>query len=352
MKEATRIIKNARFDATSMTGNRAAPAQQSGLEAKSLTPRLVAKRSGDGTCQIAVALPDLTALTTACGIEDTLLKKARVRLFDGDGFWPGQAIHAIANKERRVSKLPEPFDAPVLEWKGLPERSLYALSPHMSLVGKPPWLLRRQEDGLFRQSLDKRARPGQSYLLVGSAPVDAVASQALEMEECGGVPGASIYAFGLKAPVSAKAQQTLSLLGIGYSLRARVHTQACQLAQHGRDRDRRPARPVPGPQNRRPNLTRPRNHRLATAARHRRRPHQMDVHNRQGSRQNGPRFVELQAVQDAPGFGGREGLIEGAGRSPLTTCLGCQAEPQIGTENQGGRISLERQAGTSAEASC
>jgi hypothetical protein len=117
MKEATRIIKNARFDATSMTGNRAAPDQQSGLEAKSLTPRLVAKRSGDGTCQIAVALPDLTALTTACGIEDALLKKARVRLFDGDGFWPGQAIHAIANKERRVSKLPEPFDAPVLDRK-------------------------------------------------------------------------------------------------------------------------------------------------------------------------------------------------------------------------------------------
>jgi hypothetical protein len=169
----------------------------------------------------------------------------------------GQAIHAIANKERRVSRLPEPFDAPVLEWKGRPERSLYALSPPMSLVGKPPWLLRRQEDGLFRQSLGKRARPGQSYLLVGSAPVDAVASQALEMEECGGGPGASIYAFGLMAPVSAKAQQTLSLLGIGYSIRARVHTQACQLAQHGRDRDRRPARPVPGPQNRRLNLTKP-----------------------------------------------------------------------------------------------
>jgi hypothetical protein len=90
MKEATRIIKNARFDATSMTGNRDAPAQQSGLEAKSLTPRLVAKRSGDGTCQIAVALPDLTALTKACGIEDALLKKARVRLFDGNGFWPGR----------------------------------------------------------------------------------------------------------------------------------------------------------------------------------------------------------------------------------------------------------------------
>jgi hypothetical protein len=222
LKEATRVIKNARFDATSMTGKRAVPAQQPVLEARSLTPRLVAKRSSDGGCQIAVALPDLTALTAACGIEDAQLKKARVRLFDGDAFWPGQAIQSISNKERRVSRLPEPIDAPVLEWRGLSERSLSALSPHMSLVGKPPWLLRRQEDGLFRQSLGKRARPGQSYLLLGSAPVDAVASEALAMEECGGVPGARIYAFALKAPVSTKAQQALSKLGIGYSLRARV----------------------------------------------------------------------------------------------------------------------------------
>jgi hypothetical protein len=62
----------------------------------------------------------------------------------------------------------------------------------------------------------------------------------------------------------------------------------CRLAQHGRDRDRRPARSVPGPQNRRLETSRQRNRRVGTTAKRRCRPHQMDVHNRQSPRQNGP----------------------------------------------------------------
>jgi hypothetical protein len=40
------------------------------------------------------------------------------------------------------------------------------------------------------------------------------------------------------------------------------HPQAYQLAQYGRDRDRRAARPVPGSQDRRPQAPRQRNHRM------------------------------------------------------------------------------------------
>jgi hypothetical protein len=63
-----------------------------------------------------------------------------------------------------------------------------------------------------------------------------------------------------------------------------------QLAQHGRDRNRRAARPVPGPSNRRPKQAPPRNRRMGTTTKHRRRPYQVDVHNRKSSRQNGPRL--------------------------------------------------------------
>ena len=49
-------------------------------------------------------------------------------------------------------------------------------------------------------------------------------------------------------------------------------------------------RPVPGPQNRRPQTAPQRNRRMGTTAKRRRRPHQMDVHNRQSPRQNGPRL--------------------------------------------------------------
>ncbi len=48
--------------------------------------------------------------------------------------------------------------------------------------------------------------------------------------------------------------------------------------------------PVPGPQKRRPTLAPPRNRRLGTTTKRRRRSHQLDVHNRQSSRQNGPRL--------------------------------------------------------------
>ena len=65
---------------------------------------------------------------------------------------------------------------------------------------------------------------------------------------------------------------------------------ASQLAQHGRDRDRRPAGPVPGSQDRRSQAAAPRNRRLGTATKCCPIPHQMDVHNRQSPRQNGPRL--------------------------------------------------------------
>jgi hypothetical protein len=69
-----------------------------------------------------------------------------------------------------------------------------------------------------------------------------------------------------------------------------LHPQACQLAQHGRDRERRAPRPVPGSQNRRSQAPHQRNRRMGATTKRRRRPHQMDVHNRKSPRQNGPRL--------------------------------------------------------------
>ena len=69
-----------------------------------------------------------------------------------------------------------------------------------------------------------------------------------------------------------------------------LHPQACQLAQHGRDRDRRAPRPMPGSQNRRPQAPHQRNRRMGETTKHHRRTHQMDVHNRKSPSQNGPRI--------------------------------------------------------------
>jgi transposase len=71
---------------------------------------------------------------------------------------------------------------------------------------------------------------------------------------------------------------------------ARVPLHPRNLAQHGQDRNRRPARSVPGSQDRRSQTTAPPNHSLGAEAKCRPLPHQMDVHNRQGPRRNGPRL--------------------------------------------------------------
>ena len=59
-----------------------------------------------------------------------------------------------------------------------------------------------------------------------------------------------------------------------------LHAQARQLAQHGRNRNRCPTRPMPRPTHRQPRSPRLRNRPLGAPAKPKRRPHQMDVHHR------------------------------------------------------------------------
>ena len=77
-----------------------------------------------------------------------------------------------------------------------------------------------------------------------------------------------------EAFVPAEARRILRRLAFHYT------PKHASLAQHGRDRDRRAPRPVPEPQNRRPQAPHQRNRRMGTTTKRRQRPHQMDVHNR------------------------------------------------------------------------
>ena len=71
-----------------------------------------------------------------------------------------------------------------------------------------------------------------------------------------------------------------------------LHPQARELAQHGRDRDRGAQGPVPGPAHRQPRGARAGDRRLGAPAKRRRRTREMDVHDREGPRQNGPRLPQ------------------------------------------------------------
>ena len=69
-----------------------------------------------------------------------------------------------------------------------------------------------------------------------------------------------------------------------------LHPKARKLAQHGRDRNRSAAQPMPRPTHRHEGAARIRDRCLGMSAQRLRRPHQMDVHNRQSTRQNGSRL--------------------------------------------------------------
>jgi len=92
-------------------------------------------------------------------------------------------------------------------------------------------------------------------------------------------PGALYEAF--PAP---EAHRLLHRLEFNYTPQAR------QLAQHGRDRNRCAAQPVPRPAHRRPRPTRQRNCSLGAAAQRHRRSYQLDVHHRPRPEQTGPRL--------------------------------------------------------------
>jgi transposase len=72
--------------------------------------------------------------------------------------------------------------------------------------------------------------------------------------------------------------------------RVPLHPKARQLAQHGRDRDRRAALSVPRPPHRRTRVSGRRGRRLGASTQCRRRPDQMDVHYRESPRQTGARL--------------------------------------------------------------
>ena len=71
-----------------------------------------------------------------------------------------------------------------------------------------------------------------------------------------------------------------------------LHPQARELVEHGRDRDRGAQGPVPGPADRHARGARAGNRCLGARAQRRRRTHYLDVHDRKGPRQDGPRLSQ------------------------------------------------------------
>ena len=102
--------------------------------------------------------------------------------------------------------------------------------------------------------------------------------------------------------------------------RVTLRSQARQLAQHGRERDRRPRRPMPGPSHRKLSAPHRRSRRLGEAAQWRPSPHRLELHNRKGPHQNGASLSEAHKPKTAAK--NAKPLCQGTSGVPNnTTCL-------------------------------
>jgi len=80
------------------------------------------------------------------------------------------------------------------------------------------------------------------------------------------------------------------------------HAQTRQLAQHGRDRDRRPARPMSGPPHRRQTPSGLRDRRVGKTAQRRQSRNQLDVHHPERTPKTPPRLPRQRVIISAPSY--------------------------------------------------
>jgi hypothetical protein len=223
LKEARRVIKNTRLAVAAdlrpkVAATAALPAEAS---LRAAGPRLVARTAADSTIVSGVAIPDIRNILRLTETPEAFLKKMRVAFYDTPDTWmPAQSLLALSNRERVVTRLP--LDGVHLfAFEAAADSKAAAISAQLRIQGPLPWVLRKQEDGVFRQVFGKHVRPGQVYLLVGSSPLAQAVVDDLGLRPVSGPDNAFLYELALSSMTGAH-QKRLSEIGVGFSLRASV----------------------------------------------------------------------------------------------------------------------------------
>jgi hypothetical protein len=223
LKEARHVIKNTRVAVAADLRPKLAAAASLPAEAplRAAGPRLVARKAADGSVVSGVAIPDIRNILRLTATPETFLKKTRVAFYDTPETWmPAQSLLALSNRERVVAKLP--LDGVHLfAFEDAADPKAAAVSAQLRIQGPLPWLLRKQDDGVFRQVFGKHVRPGQDYLLAVSSPFGQAVVDDLALRQVSGPDNAFMYELALSSMTGAQ-QERLSEIGVGFSLRASV----------------------------------------------------------------------------------------------------------------------------------
>jgi hypothetical protein len=223
LRDARRVLREARLKARSGLGIARGPAAAGGGLAPPRGMRLIAKRSSDGSWGVGVAMPDAAALLKQHGLGVSLLDRHRMRFADRPGGWmPGRALLSYAGREHILSRFPESPATPIVELEGAKPEARPFLDD-MKLSRRSPWLLRVHEDGVAREVLGNHVRIGEAYLIATDAPVAPELAAALKLEAAAcRTAGLALYLLGPPKSAAPQFVQALGKLGFGYALRAKV----------------------------------------------------------------------------------------------------------------------------------
>jgi hypothetical protein len=225
LHDARRILRDARLQVRG--GPSGYPSAQSTSpmgEDKALPTgiKLIGRHGQDDSWTLGIALPDFPALLAQTGVAAALLDKTRMRFADRpDGWMPGRALLSYSGSDHALGALPN-LDEPMVQFKD-PVGLVTALSSHLKMLSRSPWLLRVHQDGIARQVLGNHVRTGESYLIVTGEPISSDTAPVLGLSEAP-CRTSGVFLYRLETPNAASMLfiQALSKLGFGYALRARV----------------------------------------------------------------------------------------------------------------------------------
>lgn len=194
-----------------------------GGEAPIAAVTLAARLASDGTVLLGAIFPDIGAALARCDREPRALTAVRIRVVGAETRpEPALALLGLARRDRAIATFPAAGEPVVrIETDDAPLRAM--LQPLFLLEPAPIWLLRRHNDGMFREVRGRQARPDEVYLvLFRQAPNADLRDQAGLIPQIASAQ--AIHAFLLETPQRWASQQQTALraLGIGTAAGIRI----------------------------------------------------------------------------------------------------------------------------------
>lgn len=135
------------------------------------SPKLAARLVTDRGLALALIVPNFANALTRAGLTAAALRGVRMRLpGDAERWTPASNLLTLAGLPREISALP-PTATPIIALDGETQPLRMILDPLCRLEERPCWVLRRFDDGLYRQVVQGHVRPGHAYLILSRAPL-------------------------------------------------------------------------------------------------------------------------------------------------------------------------------------